>query len=678
MRKVFFTLAAVIVFAFLFPLGALARSGTSYNYTISVDGEWIRTQDAYLTGGIYLNDLGLNQPQDIFIKNDTMYVADTGNSRVIAYSMSDGSYSVIGEDIFTYPCGIFADDSGKLYVADMKAPAVYIFSEDGKLEQTISRPDSYLFGNNSVYAPKNVAVSSQGNIYVVGDGAHEGLMQFDFDGTFQGYFAANERSLTLLEMVQELIYSDAQKAKMTSRIAQPIFNIDITSQDLIYSVTQAADKYSAGASSGAKTHNLVQLHNLGGEDIMSPDESVNDEWNFVDVTSGIYSNCYCLTQTGLIYEYDSSGNLIFSFGGRAMSDDKNGLITDAAAIDVDDKGFIYILDRERALVQTFVPTDFAIASQKAIYCLETGNYDDSEEIWNQVLKLNGMSRIAHLGLGKTYFHQQRYSEALEEFKIAGDRENYSAAYSELRGKWLNDNLIFLAAALILIIVAATVARRITKKHRKTSSEIPGSGASCIFSMLRHPIDTLYYLNRGECGSVLSATAVYCVGFAVFSADTMLRSFIFSFSRFENMSPFILPLIYFGVIGLFVLGNYMVSSISDGMGTIKKVYISTAYSLSPYICITPFIVALSYVFTLNEAFLIAFPWTVTLIWLFVSVFISVSETHGYSFKSTVKNMLLTVFFMIVTVVVAALIYIFWKQIIIFAGKVIGEASYRAVE
>lgn len=677
-RIIAFLITAVCLIGLIFPITASAAGSTSYNYTVSVDGEWIRTQDAYVPCAVILRDLGLSQPQDIFIKGDELYIADSGNARVLIYNLKDESVRTVGDGVFTSPSGIFVTEDNTVYVADIKAPAVYIFSESGELIQTIGKPDSYLFGSNSVYAPKNVAVSSQGNIYVVGEGAHEGLMQFDFDGTFQGYFAANKRSLTLLERVQELIYTDAQKRKQLSRIAQPIYNIDMTSQDLIYSVTQGADQYSAGANSGAKTHNLVQLHNLGGNDIFPAELKMYDEWNFVDIASGIYSNCYALTQTGLIYEYDSSGELVFSFGGRAMSDDKNGLITDAAAIDVDSEGYIYVLDRERALVQVFVPTDFAIATQRAIYYLDTGNYEDSEEIWNEVLKLNGMSRIAHLGLGKTLLRQQRYSEALEQFKIANDTENYSTAFWELRSAWMDNYVLYLLGGILLLIIALVLYKRYRKKHPAKPPCKIVSDVLYMGNMLRHPIDSLYYLNRGEAGSVKSASVVYLLALIVFSADMLLRGFIFRMPMANTVSPLYLMIGFLAVAGLFVMGNYMVSSINDGKGSFKQVYITTAYSLSPYICFTPIVIALTYILSLNEAFLVSFPWSVILIWTAVLIFITASETHAYSFKATVKNLFLTVFFMLVCVVVAALVYIFWKQIVIFVSDVFGEVGYRVVE
>ena len=679
MKKIiafFITSALLVTFICRIPAGAV--SSTAYNYTVSVDGKWIRTQDAYLPCGVLLKEAGLSQPQDIFIKGDEIYIADSGNARVLVYNMKNKSVRTVGDGIFTSPSGVFVSADDTVYVADSKAPAVFILSPSGKLLRTIGKPDSYLFGKNSVYAPKNVSVSSQGNIYVVGEGAHEGLMQFDFDGTFQGYFAANKRSLTFLERVQEIIYTDVQKRKQLSRIAQPIYNIDMTSQDLIYSVTQAADRYSAGADSGAKTHNLVQLHNLGGNDIFPSSLKMRDEWNFVDIASGIYSNCYALTQTGLIYEYDSSGELVFSFGGRAMADDKNGLITDAVAIDVDGEGYIYVLDRERALIQIFMPTDFAIATQRAIYYLDTGNYEDSEDIWNEVLKLNGMSRIAHLGLGKTLLRQQRYSEALKQFKIANDTENYSAAFWELRSAWLDRNILYLSGAVLLVFIGFIFYGKYRKRHPSLAHNKFIGDVLYIGNILRHPVDSQYYLNRGERGSVKSATVLYLMAFAVFGADMLLRGFTFRTSLADTVSPFSLMAGFSAAVGLFVIGNYMVSSINDGRGSLKNVYITTAYSLAPYICLTPVIIALTYIMSLNERFLVSFPWTLILIWTGVMIFISVSETHAYSFRATVKNLFLTIFFMVVCVVVAALVYIFWKQIIIFISEVFGEVGYRAVE
>ena len=68
-----------------------------------------------------------------------------------------------------------------------------------------------------------------------------------------------------------------------------------------------------------------------------------------------------------------------------------------------------------------------------------------------------------------------------------------------------------------------------------------------------------------------------------------------------------------VVVLWVIGNSMVSSINDGEGSIKNVYVMTAYSLAPYLLIIPPTVLLSYVLTLNEAFIIQLLWIAAVAW-----------------------------------------------------------------
>lgn len=66
----------------------------------------------------------------------------------------------------------------------------------GERKLMIERPDSKLFSELSDYTPKNVVVTTNGNIYVCSENAYEGLMQFSPEGEFEGYFGANHKHLT--------------------------------------------------------------------------------------------------------------------------------------------------------------------------------------------------------------------------------------------------------------------------------------------------------------------------------------------------------------------------------------------------------------------------------------------------------------------------------------------------
>ena len=127
--------------------------------------------------------------------------------------------------------------------------------------------------------------------------------------------------------------------------------------------------------------------------------------------------------------------------------------------------------------------------------------------------------------------------------------------------------------------------------------------------------------------------------------------------------------------LWIVGNHMVSSISDGEGTFRQVYICTAYAATPYIFLTPVIIALSYVLTQNEAFVITLGSIVIVAWTVILLIMSVVEVHNYTGKETVKTVFLIMFFMLMAIVVFAILYLVWMQVYDFMDAVKEELIYR---
>lgn len=682
MRKRWLILPLILIGALVCALPASASDSTTYNYTISLDGQWTRTQFAYLPGGAMLKTIGLSNPSDLFWHEDCLYIADTGNKRVLVYDLHTQTARSFGEEVLEEPTGLFVKENGEVYVADPEAAAVFLFAADGKLLQTIGRPESHLFGSRSSYKPKNVVLSSTGNIFVVGEGSYEGLMQFDEEGNFHGFFAANRRKLTLLERIQNIVYSEEQKAQLLMRTAPPIENIDISERDLIFSVTQSAEFGYRWRAAEEKTENTIKEHNMAGKNILSPTKFLNDEWNFVDVATGRGNNSYALTESGLIYEYDSSGNLVFSFGGRAVSSDRNGLFTKAAAIDTDDEGIIYILDSERSLVQTFYPGEFAAITHQAIEALENGNYADSEQIWERLLDLNGMSRIAHLGYGRSLYHQQRYQEAMEHFQLVGDKEFYSEAMWELRNQWLNDHMLYIligviGLAAVVYVLGKLRARQPAAGPKPRGIRGPKLWADIAYSrnMLRHPIDGYYDLKHGHRGSLPAASALYGILFIVYMGDRLLHSFLFRGVNPENAPIPTYILLFVGGILLWVVGNYMISAINDGEGSLRQVYTMTAYALTPYMVISPITIVLGYVLSLNEGFIIYLLSLLGIVWSAVNLFIGVIEIHAYTFREAVKNVLLTLFFIVIAIIVVAMMVLIWSKVADFFDQFWGEVRFH---
>ena len=334
-------------------------NATSYTYTLSSDDKWIRSQDAYLPGEITFMDSPLNFPEDIFVKNGILYIAENGESHIVKYNIATGEQDNVGDGILQSPMGVFVDDAEQLYVADSGLQKIIVFNSKGIKTNEYSKPKSQSYGKNTSFKPLKVAVDSAGILSIVCEGSYDGIVQLSSTGEFLGYFGYNTVPVTLTEMIQDKFFTEAQKQKLFNKIPLTFYNLAEDSQGIIYTITQS--------SSG----NAVKKHNVSGSNIIST--AMTDETNFVDIAVSVNGSIFAVTETGMVFEYDYDGNLLFTFGGYAISSERNGLITVASGITVDGNGTIYVLDRERGLVHSYVPTAFTVGLHNAIDHYRNGN-----------------------------------------------------------------------------------------------------------------------------------------------------------------------------------------------------------------------------------------------------------------------------------------------------------------
>lgn len=686
MKKTIRFLAVLLTVLLFIPSAVDASESSSYTYTQSVDKEWIRTQDAYMPGSILLNDGSLTAPEDLFVYDKKVFISDSMidedgavlGGRIVVYDLETREITTIGENVLENPMGLFVNKEA-VFVADKGAQKVFKLSHTGDVLLELGRPDSYLFSKQSQYLPTGVSVSSQGIIFVCGEGAYEGLMQFDRSGVFQGYFAANATKMTFSDRVKELVFNEEQMEQLLNRIPNAIYNIDISERDLIYSVTQL--EANSIWTSAVNDENAVKYHNMAGTDILSA-ELIEGEHNFTDIASYRDGLSFAVTNTGIIYEYDNTGNVIFSFGGLA-STQRSGHFTNATAIDVDEAGNLYILDREGRYFQMFFPTDFANATHEALYKLSKGSYGESEDTWLELLSLNGMSYIAHQGYGKVLYQQMRFKEAAEEFKIIGDKTSYSECMWEIRNNWFQDNLPYFLILFIVLFVLGFVRNILLKKgviHKRKPRDrkiiLEGKRHwSYMKMMLRNPCDELYDLKKKNHGSVQSATFIFIAAFVIYLLDMFGRSFSFRMVDTKSTAFFSVAVMFLVPVVLWVVGNYMISAINDGEGTLRSVYVGTAYSLTPYVVFGPIVILSTYVLTLNEAVIVHYLWAIAILWSAALICITVKEIHNYTVKETVKIILLTFFFMIMAVIVSVILYLIGQQVVIFVQDIISEVTYH---
>lgn len=663
-RSSILLLLAMLCIAVQTPMQVRAEQATSYTYAVDDNGYFIRTQDAYLPDKT-LTELGLSSAEDLFIDESNMlYIADTGNRRIVKYDIDKGEVAGILESPeFSSPRGVYVTEDGDIYVADSGSRAVLIFDSSFELLNKLTKPDTPTFADTN-FEPKRIAVDGGGSIYLIGEGVYNGVIQLAGSGEFLGYFAVNDSDLTFSQRVQQLIFTREQLANLVDINPTVFTNVFVDRSGVVYTATSGTHR------------NGMKKHSTNGGNMFKTTVWSSDTLTdlYVDRNGLIYT---CSAE-GYIEVYSRNGELIFEFGSYVTTVDIAGLFTSLPSIAVDRDGYIWAVDGSKGYLQSFKPTDYANMVYGAMNLYEEGRYEEAMERWNEVLKLNQMSVLAHDGVGKAYLHAQDYESALEHFEVANNKEYYSEAFWEVRNKWLQDNL----AIILLIVLVFLVVRKLIKVLDRKSGKLAAKNRSfreklsntpvlgdLLYALHtpRHPMNSYYEIRQKRRGSTVAATVIYILFFIDFMAFQTCKGFIYQFTDVEDMDIGSIVVGFFLMLGLFILCNYLVTSINDGDGTLRQIYMIPAYGLIPTMLALLTVTVASYGMTYNESFLLTIVLIVGISLSVITIFIGLQTVHDYTFGETVKSILLTVVFMIIVAVIGIIISIMWDSLYTFLSS-----------
>lgn len=672
MRKIKRILAVIGMLCLTQPILTQASQATSYTYTHDDKMNSVRTQDAYLPQQTITN-LGLNAAEDMFIdKNNMMYIADTGNMRIVKYDISRGIYmEEFSHQEFQAPKGIYVTADGTIYVADSKAKAVFVFDQDWKLLKKLERPQVPSFGDTP-FDPAKVAADGRGNVYIVGEGVYSGVIQMSEEGEFQGFFAVNKTDLTTFQKLQTVFFTREQLSRLLNRNPVTFANVTLDDRGIVYTVTLG------------KRRDPIKKHKTNGSNMFAETvygfEDINDIW--VDENLLIYT----ASKRGYVDVYTAEGELLFEFGSYVSNLDVAGLYNALSTLAVDQNGYIWTIDGIKGYLQSYAPTAYARKVYEALGFYNSGHYEEALRTWDEVLAMNQMSVAAHDGIGKAYLSKYDFESAMEHFQVAGNHGLYSEAFWEIRNVWLQKYLVYFLAAAVLLYLAIVITERVDKERRlrrlkaawkERIMNTKGLGDVLYgFTTARHPLNGYYEIRMGRKGSLPGAGILYLLTFAAFMLFMLGKGFIYQYYDIQELDIGSIVIGFFAFTSLFVICNYLAASINDGEGTLKGVALAVAYGAVPLMVSLFAITALSYCVTANEAFFLDVLLWGGGAWTVVLIFLGLQTIHNYSGKEMVKSLLITALFSFVVIVVILVVTIMCEQVMKFLTT-IGKELVRNV-
>lgn len=474
-RAIYSLLAGVVLIT---SLGTTAQAEDlpydTYNYDYRENV--VMTPAAYVpTGSITGQDLGIDsfmEPQDLCVApNGEVYVADTRNNRIVVLNHSMTEVERIidsfvrdgAEDGFRTPQGVCVSENEQLYVADTDNKRIVVLTPEGEFIKIIDNPQSEILEDDFDFTPLKVTVDYADRVYVIAKNAFEGILVFESNGEFTGYFGTIQVKITLWEKFWRKLASKEERSKQQLFIPTEFTGIDIDSDGFVYASNIDSEGVQGVRRLNPKGEDVIikgDSQNLGGDIDFGVYGDYGGPSEFIDVVyreKGIYS--LLDRKRGRIFTYDREGNLLYVFGG--LGSQKGTFNTPIAIEVVDDQ--IIVLDSLQGAILSFGETEYGNLINDAVALRYDGDEALAIDKWEAVLKLDENNELANTGMGKAYLTAGDNKTAMHYLKLGMNRKYYSIAFKRYRNEILKDNLNVVMTIIILLIALGIIYKKFLKK-----------------------------------------------------------------------------------------------------------------------------------------------------------------------------------------------------------------------
>ena len=723
MKKITKILVFVMMLLMVFPM-VISAIVPYESYTYDIDGFSVPSPHAYvpdiLVDSAYIGELAggldvpLASPTDVEADADgNVYITDNGNNRIVVlndeyrlkYIIKDFVNASGVDDTFNKPSSTFVVDSGAyrgLYVCDTANSRILVFNQDnGELIREINKPKSTLLVDTN-YSPVSCVVDKYGRLYVAANDRTEGIMVMTIEGKLINFIGAPKVTVTAAEALLALLSPKAKE--LQANIATTFVNLDIdqTSNEFVYGTCifnkEEEQNQIAAITSKDGTYSPTRLLNAKGKDIMKRNgfflpagevdiiteelqsstsipagpsqirdisSGPNGTWSIIDI-----NRCK-------VYTYDNDGNLLHIFGDVG---DQLGNLTFKFAQSLTYQGTkILVLDINKNAFTVYRRTEYGDLLDEAISLQNSSEYDLAIEKWEEVLARNNNFDTAYVAIGKALHRNGRYSEAIKYFETAFDIENYATTFKEVRKTvmevWFVP-VIFLIVVLFIILgkifgwVGKVNKNATFKSGRRTLKEELCYGMHVIF----HPFDGYWDLKHEQRGSVRASLIYVVLTVLAFYYQSIGTGFYKnpqggSNSIFMTATSIIVPLL------LWVIGNWCFTTLFDGEGNMKHIFMASSYALFP----VPLFVIVSTILTNflvgDEAQIATMLITLAYVWMAFLLVFGMQTIHNFSTGKNIVMILCTLVGMIFIVFIALLFTTLASKMIGFVETIVDEISFR---
>ena len=709
----------------------LAAAKPYQTYTYSISGTPLYSPNAYdpmlIVDAKYMGVGGeLVEPTDLEVDaNENVYVVDSKANKVIClnkyYKLRTdiaGGKGYISEftnefgvkDSLTGPRGVFITEDGYIYVCDTERNRIVVFDEKGEYDRIISQPESELFDEGATYKPVAMAVDAYGRMFVVSESTTQGIIVLTAEGEFTKFIGAQKTSLNAWQIITRRLRTDEQASMTEANISVAYNNIAITPEGFIYVTTSELDKdqqqNAIKSKSTSGDYAPVKLLNASGDEIMRrngfwpPSGEVQISSSAVDASKGLPTGASQIVDVACgpsetwsiidakrqkVFTYDFDGNLLFAFGDKG---EQLGNLETVTAITYHGDRMLVLDSGTNKGFTVYQRTDYGNILITAIEHQNNRQYDKAVDDWQEILKRNSNFDAAYVGIGKAYYRMGEneveegktgYDLSLEYYKAAYDTKNYSLSYKEIRKEWIGDFIILIPIGIgVLCFLISKLLGYANKVNRatalKTTDRTFKEELLYVFHVMFHPFDGFWDLKHEKRGSVRASIVFIALTILAYFYKAIGQGYILK-QRLEiaSLTTWIISVLV--TVFLWAISNWCLTTLFDGEGKFKDIFIATSYCLLPVpITVIPCTFVSNFVLD-SEVSMLSLVETIGIIYMVLLVFIGMMVTHDYSMGKNIITVAGTIVAMVFIMFVAVLFSTLLVKIVGFVSNIVVELRYR---
>ena len=655
----------------------------------------------------------LYDPESVFVVNNVentdfngIYVCDPKNERIVVFDLN-GEFireikkpksSLIEEGKEYFPISCVVDKYGRIYVASTT-------NREGIIVMTFA--GDFI---NFIGAPKVTVSALEALIQMISPKAAEYL----------AFIPTAYSTLDLDEETGEFVYAtinyaegddeDTQLAQIESKATDgsPVRLLNANGDDIMKRNGFFAPSGEVAISTSAELTGANKDAPKGVSDIVDVASGPNGVWSIID------------QKRSKVYTYDRDGNLLYIFGdaGSQLGNltkaksisyqyvnvevtvkDENGnivyLVDENGEFILDAQGkkqpkteikqetYILVVDTDemRASITVYRRTEYAGLLDEAIGLQNERNYKAAAVKWDEVLAKNNNFDTAYVEKGKALYREGKYDEAIEYFKNAYDIENYATTYQEIRKVNSSKPVVFIGVIVLVVLAlmglswvfkkAAKInqATAIKTGPRKFTEELTYG-----FHLMFHPFDGYWDLKHEKRGSVRAATVFLICTIVAFVYQGQGQGYYYNpqgvtGNAFGQVLSVVIPF------GLWIIANWCFTTLFDGEGSIKDIYIAVGYALFPVPVLVVLSTALTNILVGSESQITTLIITIAYIWMGLLIIVGMQVTHDYSTGKNVLTIIATLVGMIFIMFLAVLFVSLISKMASLVSTISSELSYR---